>query len=65
MAKILPTLQKMFSDGKIPMREGVWIDIYNQSVNTEIAGTILTRISSANYYYVTEIKETDTDKHDE
>lgn len=51
----------MFDDGIIPIRGGVWIDIYNSSVNTEIAGTIHTRISHGNYWYVTEIKDTASD----
>lgn len=33
---------------------GVWIDAYNQCVNTEVAGTILTRVDAANHYFVTE-----------
>lgn len=57
MAKIMPTFQRMFDEGLIPIRDGVWIDIYNSSVNTEMAGTILTRISQGNYWYVTEIKD--------
>ena len=61
MAKIVPTFQRMFNDGIIPIRGGVWIDIYNSSVNTEIAGTIHTRISHGNYWYVTEIKDTASD----
>ena len=47
----------MFQCGKIPIRGGVWIDIYNSTANTEIAGTIHTRISHGNYWYVTEIKD--------
>lgn len=62
MAKIIPTFQKMFSEGKIPLKRGVWIDIYNQSVNTEISGTIHTRISQGNYWYVTEVKDTPSDQ---
>ena len=47
----------MFDEGIVPIAEGVWIDIYNKSVNTKIAGTIHTRISHGNYWYVTEIKD--------
>ena len=57
MAKLIPTFQKMFRDGKIPIRGGVWIDIYNSSSNTEIAGTIHTRIKEGNYWYVTELTD--------
>ena len=62
MAKIIPTFQKMFSEGIIPLKDGVWIDIYNQSVNTEISGTIHTRISQGNYWYVTEVEDTPSDR---
>lgn len=55
MAKIVPTFEKMFRDGKVPIKGGVWIDIYNQSVNESVAGTIHTRISQGNYWYVSEI----------
>lgn len=64
MAKIMPTLAMMINDGTIPSTpplSGVWIDIYNKCINTEIAGTIHTRISQGNYWYVTEIKDTSGD----
>lgn len=32
---------------------GVWIDAYNQSVNTAHTGTILARLNACNHYYVT------------
>lgn len=57
MAKILPTLERMIGDGIVPVIGGVWIDVYNSIANTEIAGTIHTRISQGNYWYVTEIKD--------
>lgn len=44
----------MLTDNKIPQAGGVWIDAYNQSVNTEVAGTITTRVDSSNHYWVTE-----------
>ena len=47
----------MFRDGTIPISGGVWIDVYNHSCNTRIAGTILTRIDRGNYWYVTEVNE--------
>lgn len=62
MAKILPTLEAMLRSGKIPITGGAWIDIYNQSCNTRIAGTIHTRIQHGNYWYVTEIKDTAGDE---
>lgn len=61
MAKIMPTLERMLVDGTIPIRGGVWIDIYNHSANTEFAGTIHTRISHGNYWYVTEIADSASD----
>lgn len=57
MAKIMPTLEAMILDGTIPLAAGAWIDIYNHTANGEIAGTLHTRISHGNYWYVTEIKE--------
>lgn len=59
MAKILPTFKKMFDEGKIAIRGGLWIDIYNQCVNESIAGTIHTRISHGNYWFVTELYDKD------
>ena len=43
----------MKSNELIPNRGGVWIDCYNQSVNEDIAGTILAGIDSKNHYFVT------------
>ena len=60
MAKILPTLRAMHLDGTIPIRGGVFIDVYNHISNSEISGTIHTRIAGGNYWYVTEINERDT-----
>ena len=57
MAKIQPTLAEMFKDGTIPIMGGVWIDVYNHSCNTEIEGTIHTRINAGNYWYTTELRE--------
>lgn len=57
MARIIPTINSMFRDGTIPIAGGVWIDVYNHSCNTRMAGTILTRIDRGNYWYVTEINE--------
>lgn len=59
MARILPTLERMIKDGIVPVnRGGVWIDIYNKSINCEKAGTIHTRISNGNYWYVTTLEDT-------
>lgn len=57
----MPTLKEMLEDGTIPMKRGVWIDVYNHSANSEISGTILTRIDSGNYHYVTEITACDSE----
>lgn len=59
MAKIIPTIQAMFDDGTIPIMGGAFIDVYNHIANRQIAGTIHTRISAGNYWYVTEIKNCD------
>lgn len=57
MAKIIPTFKEMFHKRIIPIKQGVWIDIYNKSVNPLFAGTILTRIDRGNYWYVTILHE--------
>ena len=62
MAKIVPTFLKMFRECKVPIKGGVWIDLYNQSVNDMICGTIHTRINQGNYWYVSEIEDTAGDK---
>lgn len=44
----------------LPNRGGYFIDIYNQMYNKEgIAGTIHTRISDGNYWWVTQCVETE------
>jgi len=63
MAHIVPTMIKMYSESKIPIRGGVYIDVYNQIINEEISGAIHTRISQGNYWYVTELfEDTSSDK---
>lgn len=57
MARVLPTIKEMLEDGTIPICHGAWVDVYNHISNKNITGTINTRISHANYYYVTEIKD--------
>ena len=45
----------MIDRGVIPnQRGGVFIDAYNQTINEETTGTILTRINDSNHYFVTE-----------
>lgn len=55
----------MLVDGTIPLRGGVYIDIYNQIANERICGTIHTRIDRGNYWYVTEVRDGDMDDTDE
>ena len=50
-------LVTMLQNGVIPNRGGVWIDCYNQSVNEDVAGTIISGIQSKNHYFVTEMKK--------
>lgn len=33
---------------------GIWIDGYNNSINTQVAGTITTRVDAANMLFITE-----------
>ena len=44
----------MIDRGLIPNQGGVFIDAYNQTINEEITGTILTRINDSCHYFVTE-----------
>ena len=55
-------LQKMITNNLIPNTGGVFIDAYNQTINTEIAGTITTRVDASNMVYVTEVIPLNTDK---
>lgn len=50
-------LMKMIAEGKIPNKGGVFIDVYNQSINEDIAGTITTRTNAGNMVYVTNLYE--------
>lgn len=51
--------RKWIEKGDLPSRGGYFIDIYNQMYNKDgIAGTIHTRISEGNYWYVTQVIET-------
>lgn len=43
-------MKKLLQSGKVD-RYYLYIDAYNQTVNT-ISGTILTRISESNHYFV-------------
>lgn len=63
MAKIIPTLDAMHKDGTIPIVGGRFIDVYNHTSYDGIAGTIHTRISHGNYWYVTEISD-DSDERE-
>jgi hypothetical protein len=40
----------MFQRGQIPLQKGVWVDAYNQTIDTEKAGTVLTVINQNNYF---------------
>lgn len=49
-------LVEMIARGRLPYQAGVWIDAYNQRIDTECAGTVLEGISFRNIYFVTEMK---------
>ena len=55
-------LKKMKTNNLIPNQGGVFIDAYNQTINTEIAGTITTRVDASNMTFVTDIIPLNTDK---
>ena len=42
------------------LQHGTWIDAYNNIINTEISGTITTRISAGGNWYVAIIYEEET-----
>lgn len=51
--------EKWIQKGDLPLSGGFFIDIYNQMYNKDgIAGTIHTRISDGNYWWVTQVYET-------
>lgn len=49
-------LNSMIADGKIDPEKTLWIDCYNQRVDSEVAGTILTRVNATNHYLVSDPK---------
>lgn len=44
-------LNDMIKDGKLPIRDGQWIDAYNKTTNPDVAGTIVAGVDSKNHYY--------------
>ena len=46
----------MIDNALIPNRGGVWIDAYNQSIMEDKAGTMTTKVSASDNYYVTDIQ---------
>lgn len=46
----------MIDNALIPNRGGVWIDVYNQSIMEDKAGTITTKVSCSGNHYVTDIQ---------
>lgn len=51
----------MLQDGKIPIVGGVFVDAFFSDCVKGVSGTITTRIG-AGKYFVTEIKDVNTDK---
>jgi DNA (cytosine-5)-methyltransferase 1 len=49
-------LQEMLLNRMIPNADGVYIDTYNKTANTDVCGTIKTTIDSANMTYTTVLK---------
>lgn len=54
-------IYQMLQDGKIPIVEGVFVDAFFADCVKGVSGTITTRIG-AGKYFVTEIKDVNTDK---
>lgn len=58
-------MSKLLASGKVwPIRGGLTLDLYNQSVMPKICCTITTRLDSSNHYWLMKMKEiqTPTDK---
>lgn len=47
-------LNAMIAEGKIDPEQTLWIDCYNQRVDPDIAGTILTRVNATRHYLVSD-----------
>ena len=47
-------LVQMIERGRLPIRDGQWIDTYNQITDPDCAGTLRTTVDHSNMYYVME-----------
>jgi hypothetical protein len=47
-------LNKMIAEGKIDTSRTEWVDAYNQCTNSEVCGTILTRVDASGNYFISE-----------
>ena len=54
-------LVEMITRGRLPLRDGQWIDTYNQITDPDCAGTIIAGINAKNHYYVMEEMKHETD----
>ena len=50
-------MEQMTESGYNVFRDGLFIDLYNQRVWKDVAICIMTRIFSANHYWVTRVYE--------
>lgn len=50
-------LIQMIERGRLPIRDGQWIDAYNQSTMPDYAGTICSSIDNKNHYFIMEVYE--------
>jgi DNA (cytosine-5)-methyltransferase 1 len=47
-------LTEMCECGKVDTKKNLWIDAYNRTTNDKVSGTILTRVSASNHYFISE-----------
>lgn len=50
-------MSKLLESGKLPIRGGQCIDLYNMCVWQDVFVTITTRVDQCNHYWVTEYEE--------
>ena len=57
-------LVEMITRRRLQLRDGQWIDTYNQITDPDCAGTIIAGINAKNHYYVMEEMKDKTDIED-
>ncbi len=50
-------MKQMLESGKVKLRGGCCIDLYNQNFQEDVFVSITTKVDSCNHYWVTELKD--------